>query len=167
MLEGVLHKAGSNCNDKCTDTFRPFAPAFASLDKGMAASGLAGPAKPLPPGKDDSKPAFVACSEGCNRECFSTGAAKKGCGGSCAEACGLIVCCCHLTRVLQDSMPPEAVPSRAAMGYEKVANIMKACKEHCAANDNKCISKCAFACYMVNKAKASMKLASGGFGLPA
>lgn len=89
MLEGVLHKAGSNCNDKCTDTFRSFAPAFASLDKGMAASGLAGPAKPLPPGKDDSKPAFVACSEGCNRECFSTGAAKKGCGGSCAEACGL------------------------------------------------------------------------------
>jgi hypothetical protein len=59
-------------------------------------------------------------------------------------------------------MPPEAVPSRAA-------NIMKACKEHCATNDNKCISKCkcAFACYMVNKAKASMKLASGGFGLPA
>jgi hypothetical protein len=64
-------------------------------------------------------------------------------------------------------MPPVAVPSPAAVGDDSVANTFNACCEHCDANDKKCTTKCTFACYIINKAKASMKLASGGFGLPA
>lgn len=156
-------EAGSSCNDKCTETFRPFGPAFAALDKTMAASGLAGPAKPPPHDPAGGKP-FETCSKACIRDCASQGTTTKGCGGSCAEACGLYAAA---TRVLQDAMPPEAVPSPDAMGYDSVAKIFKACSQHCAANDNKCTTKCAFACYVVNKARASMNLATGGYGLPA
>jgi adenine-specific DNA methylase len=63
-------------------------------------------------------------------------------------------------------MPPAAVPSPATLGDDTIANTFKACSEHCAANDIKCSTKCRYACYILTKAKASMKLATGGFGLP-
>jgi hypothetical protein len=165
--EGSNGDAARSCNVKCADTFRHFGPIITLLGKAMAASGLAAPATPPhAPGKDDFK--LEACSDACNRKCATTAASqgktKASCGGSCAEACGLYR---GAITVLQAAMPPAAVPSSAALGDNAVANTFKACSKHCAANDNKCATKCSYACYIVTKAKASMKLATGGFGLPA
>jgi hypothetical protein len=167
--DGGDAKASISCKDKCADTFRLFGPAIVVLGKTMAANGLAAPATPPhapAPGKDDFK--LEACSDACNRKCAATAVASQGktseaCGGSCAEACGLYS---GVTTVLQAAMPPAAVPSPAALGDDTIANTFKACSEHCAANDIKCSTKCRYACYILTKAKASMKLATGGFGLP-
>lgn len=158
-----------SCKDKCADTFRLFGPAMVVLGKTMAANGLAAPATPPQapaPGKADFK--LEACTGACNRKCAAASAASLGkpseaCGSNCAEACGLYA---GVTTVLQAAMPPATVPSPAALGDNSIRNTFKACNEHCTADD-KCSTKCSYACYILTKAKASMKLATGGFGLPA